>query len=125
MQFNREQQVAARPRPSLQLNTTDEIQDILGHPPGWMLRWGISLVMLVVLIGLVIAWLIKYPDIIEAPVRLTSQHPPIEVVSQQSGKLQRLLVVDQEMVEQGYLHRLPYYPKRPIKLLAPPSLDPP
>lgn len=87
------------PMPDLQLNTHDEVHEILGNPPGWTLRWGVGLIFLIMIIGVSIAAFISYPDIVNAPVYLTTENPPIEIVTKQEGKINALLVKDQQYVQ--------------------------
>lgn len=83
------------------LNDTEEIQQILGSPPSWLLRWGITLVFVAVLVLLAITWLVKYPDIVPAQVTITTQNPPIRVFAKSSGKIDTLLVGNQQAVVGG------------------------
>ncbi len=85
----------------VRVQTQEQVQEILGNPPGWMLRWGIFLISIVVVFGICLAWWIKFPDIIEAPVVLTAIAPPIEVIATVSGKLAALEIQDQEWIETG------------------------
>ncbi|STD07877.1 Hemolysin secretion protein D, chromosomal [Chryseobacterium carnipullorum] len=41
-----------------------------------------------------ISWMIKYPDIISTQVEVTSQHPPVYLVSRTNGKVNELNVLD-------------------------------
>lgn len=77
------------------------VQEMLGAPPGWALRWGISAVFAAVVLLLIGAWLIRYPDTVTAEVVLTTPQPAIRIVAPRGGKLQRLLVKDGEMVQPG------------------------
>jgi len=72
---------------------------MLGRPPGWALRWGITAVFLTVVLLLFLAWLIRYPDTVQARVVLTTAQPPIRLVAEQSGRLQSLRVADGDAVE--------------------------
>ena len=80
------------------LNTHDEVDQILGRPPSWTLQWGISMIFVVVLILAVIAWFIKYPDVINAKVGLITEQPAIRVVAQSSGKLEQLFFKNNDFV---------------------------
>ncbi|MEL6720638.1 MAG: TolC family protein, partial [Bacteroidota bacterium] len=80
------------------LREQDEIQEIIGHPPSWILRWGITVVLLLVAIFGLMSWLIKYPDILPAPVMITTENPVIRVVAKTSGKLEQVFVSDQDTV---------------------------
>ncbi len=95
-------QLAETPE-ELRINENEEIQQILGSAPGWILRWGITIVFFTVLVLLGISYLIKYPDIISAQVLLTTEKPPIRVISMNSGKLEKLMVSDQEEVKENQL----------------------
>ena len=83
------------------INEQDEVQHILGHPPGWILRWGISIIFVLVAIFILLSWIIKYPDIIPARVLILGEQPAIRVVAPADGKLTRLQVADKQMVDSG------------------------
>ncbi len=85
----------------IDLNEDNEIQDILGHPPSWILRWGIATLFFVVLIFITMSWFIKYPDIVNAPVYLVTGNPPVKVVAKTSGELDTLLVEQNESVKEN------------------------
>ncbi len=87
----------------IELNQHDEIQELLGHPPGWMLKWGITVVLLFVGLFLLLSWIIKYPDTNTAAVTITTVLPPVSVVAASSGELSELLVKDQQMLKEGEL----------------------
>ena len=87
----------------IRLNANDEIQQILGNPPGWLLQWGISLIFLSVMVFLALAWLIKYPDIVSADAKITTQNPPIRVMAFSRGKIKSLLVKDKQAVNENEL----------------------
>lgn len=79
------------------------VQEMLGAPPGWALRWGISAVFAAVVLLLAGAWLIRYPDTVTAQVVLATPQPAIRVVAPRGGKLQRLLVREGEVVKPGQM----------------------
>lgn len=81
----------------------DEVQELLGHPPSWMLRFGITVIFLIVLGLLLLSTVIKYPDVVEAEIVLTSNNPPITLFSKTNGKIDQLLVTDQQKVKKGDL----------------------
>ncbi len=67
---------------------SEEVQEILDRIPNWTIRWGITLIFVLLLMALFLAWLIRYPDTIQGPVTLTTQTPPVKLVSQTSGTLE-------------------------------------
>jgi len=80
---------------------SEEIQDIMQKPPAWIIRWGITTVFAIILIGLFLSWLIKYPEIISGTVKLTTSVPPIKIISQTSGKMTHLFIKDGDNVRAG------------------------
>ncbi|MFM7486258.1 MAG: HlyD family secretion protein [Cytophagales bacterium] len=68
--------------------------------PGWLLRWGITLIFVLFLGLLAISWFIKYPDVIKATVVVTTNPAPINLVSRTSGKI-LLLKKQNEHIEKG------------------------
>jgi HlyD family secretion protein len=71
-----------------------EVQDILGHIPNWLIRWGITVIALILAVFLVSAWIFKYPDMITAVVIVSGKNPPAPVMARVDGRIQKLLVSD-------------------------------
>ena len=78
---------------------SDEVQEIMGTPPKWIIRWGIVIIFLVVLVLLAGSFFYKYPDLIQARVTIVSENPPISIVARSDGKLDRIFVADKQKVE--------------------------
>ena len=82
---------------------SEEVQEILSRPPKWIIRWGTTIIF-VVIAGIVVgSWFFKYPDIISASIRLTTENPPAPVLAKTSGKIQNLFVNDNDIVKEGEL----------------------
>ncbi|MCB0572148.1 MAG: HlyD family efflux transporter periplasmic adaptor subunit, partial [Phaeodactylibacter sp.] len=79
----------------------EDIRRILGYPPGWALRWGITAVFATFALFLAIAWLVKYPDVIHARVVIVTEQPPVRVIARNSGKISLLLAEDGQPVAAG------------------------
>ena len=77
------------------------VQEMLGAPPGWALRWGITAVFIAVVLLLVGAWLVRYPDTVTAEVVLSTPQPALRMAAPQRGRLQRLLVEDGAVAAAG------------------------
>jgi HlyD family secretion protein len=80
---------------------SEEVQEVLGSVPSWILRRGITLLALIVVILLVGSWLFKYPEIISAPLVLTTATPPAGIVAKTSAIIALLQVKDQQTVHSG------------------------
>jgi multidrug efflux pump subunit AcrA (membrane-fusion protein) len=81
----------------------EEIQEIIGVIPPWIIRWG-SIVLFIVLLGLIWAsiWF-KYPDRIACNLILTSINPPVLLNARQTGRIELLAIADSSMVKKGQL----------------------
>jgi multidrug resistance efflux pump len=80
---------------------SDEVQEILGTPPRWIVRWGITIISLVVVILFAGSYFYKYPDLISSRVTILSENPPAQIVARSNGKIDRLFVENNEMVNRG------------------------
>ncbi len=82
---------------------SEEVQEILGTPPGSIVRWGTTVAFLsVILMGFVSYW-IKYPDKVPAPITITTSSPPFNLIATTNGYIAQLKVGHKEMVEQGQI----------------------
>jgi HlyD family secretion protein len=80
---------------------SNEIDDILGRKPAWILRRGVVVLTFIVISLLIASWLFKYPDIVTATVVITISNPPEQIIAKTSGKIQTLLVTDNQFVKKG------------------------
>ena len=87
-----------KPHPELR---SEEVQEVLGWVPPWILRSGITVLFLIVIVLFVGSWFYKYPDIIEAPLVVTSHNPPVYVNARVNGKITQMLVADKQAVGAG------------------------
>ncbi|MCA6444545.1 MAG: HlyD family efflux transporter periplasmic adaptor subunit [Bacteroidetes bacterium] len=78
---------------------TEEVNEILTSTPKWILRWGITVVFLLIIIAVVLSYFIKYPDVLTADITLTTLNPPVTIIAKNSGKLTHLLVKDKAFVK--------------------------
>lgn len=80
---------------------SDEITEILGTPPRWVVRWGITLIFTIIGIVFIGSIFFRYPDTIIAPVVITAENPPSVVVPRANGKPAALFVSDGQWVTRG------------------------
>jgi multidrug resistance efflux pump len=78
---------------------SEEVWEIVGRPPSWIIFRGNIVLALIVFLLLAGAWFIKYPDIISAPVLISSFDPPVKMVAQSNGKILQFYAKDQDTVE--------------------------
>ncbi|SDP99167.1 HlyD family secretion protein [Mucilaginibacter sp. OK268] len=84
-----------------QARHSDDMQDIITTVPSWILRWGITLFFGILLLMVSLSAFIKYPEIVNAQLKIESPNSPKPVVSKVSGKLLRLLVKENANVVAG------------------------
>jgi len=80
---------------------TDEVEEMLGRVPGWITRNGTLLFLFLIALMLFGSWAFKYPDTKKARVLVTSVNPPADIEARTSGKIARLLVSNNQVVESG------------------------
>ena len=80
---------------------SEEIQEILGTPPRKIVRWGTTVAFLTFCALLFVSYFIRYPDIIKAPIVLTSANPPIEMRSPVDASISILYVANGQPVMKG------------------------
>ncbi|MBS1650814.1 MAG: HlyD family efflux transporter periplasmic adaptor subunit [Bacteroidetes bacterium] len=80
---------------------TEEVNEILTSTPKWILRWGISVVFILIIVGISLSYFIKYPDVLNTDITITTLNPPVNLLSKNTGKLSHLLVKDKQLVSAG------------------------
>lgn len=86
--------------PAIELRSS-EVDEVLGQPPAWLVRWGITVFAGVLAMLGAITWFVQYPDRVSAPLRVLAVSPPRPVVTRTEGKLERLFVADNQPVRAG------------------------
>lgn len=81
----------------------EDVQEILGTPPSWIIRWGTTVILVGICLLFFVGWIVKYPDIIRGQVQITTEVPPISVVARTTGYLSKLMVKENDTVRSGDL----------------------
>ena len=84
-----------------QYQSRSEIDDLIGNPPGWLLRSGIGSVALVAVALVAMSGFIRYPDKTEAVGVLSAEFPPIEHFARTAGVVESILFSDGDEVMAG------------------------
>lgn len=82
---------------------SEEVQEVMGQIPAWIVRWGVTVLFAVVLALLVGSYFFKYPDVIATEMTLTSREPVVKVVARSSGKISGLYVFNGQDVKMDAL----------------------
>jgi multidrug resistance efflux pump len=80
---------------------TEEVNELLTAIPGWIIRWGITIIFAIMVLVLLLSVFIKYPDTLPATVTITTTNPPITLIAKTSGKIIRLPVGNNQKVNRG------------------------
>lgn len=80
---------------------SEEVQDILTKVPHWMIRWGTVLIFVIIFMLFFVSWFIKYPDIVNTEIVITTNIPPEKIVSKSSGRIEAILVKDKSIIEKN------------------------
>jgi multidrug resistance efflux pump len=80
---------------------SEEIDEILGRSPNWIVRRGITSVALVFLLLLFGSWFFRYPDKINSTIVVTSSNIPANIISKTSARIAKIFVADKQEVDEG------------------------
>ena len=80
---------------------SESVQDILSTPPHWMIRWGNTVIFIIMLMVLLMSYFIKYPEFVPAPIIVTSQNPPEKLLSRTNSKIEKIFIKDHQEVKKG------------------------
>lgn len=87
-------------KPQIELRSQD-VRDILEHIPNWMIRWGNTLLLLIVLMFFFLSWVVKYPDVIISEAHITTEPSLQKILANQRGRIQHLLVAENQKVKKN------------------------
>ena len=80
---------------------SEEVRDVLSDPPKTILKWGNSILLGFITLLFSLSWYIKYPDIVVAPVVITTNIPPEKILAKTSGKIEAILINDKVIVKEN------------------------
>ncbi len=80
---------------------SQELQEVMSEIPGKFLRWGLLLFFGIVIAIVGVSWFISYPDIVTAPVTITTINPPAQLVAKTGGKISEIFAANGKEVNKG------------------------
>jgi len=89
--------------PAPQNIRSEEVQDILTRVPHWMIVWGNTIILVLLSLFFLLSYFIKYPDIIASQASVTSTRPPQKELARMTGKIDTILVTDNQAVIPGQI----------------------
>ncbi len=79
----------------------NEIEHIISKRLPFFVRWGTAFFFFLLLALVAVCWFIRYPELVIASGKLNSINAPKEVITRTDGKLQKLLVKNDDSIEAG------------------------
>ncbi len=79
-------------------DTSPEIEGLLAEPPRWPAQWGAVIILCVIIAAVGFAWFLKFPDLVDASLTLTTAEAPVTLRAPNDGRLDTLLVADKALV---------------------------
>ena len=80
---------------------TEAVNELLTAVPKWIVRWGISIIFLIILLMLSLSFFIKYSDTLSAKTTITTTNPPVTLIAKTNGKISELNVRNNQSVQKG------------------------
>lgn len=80
---------------------SDFVNDILNKTPSWILAWGNTFFLLFLLLLIFLTWFIKYPDVVQCEATITSEVPPVKLVSRTTGTIDSIFIYNNSLVKKG------------------------
>ncbi|MGB3464281.1 MAG: HlyD family efflux transporter periplasmic adaptor subunit, partial [Cyclobacteriaceae bacterium] len=78
-----------------------DVREILEDIPSAIFRYGNLVFLIIILVFTLIAWFIKYPDVLQAGITITSSSPPVPIIANSSGELTNIRVAEGSRVKKG------------------------
>ncbi|EDM34794.1 putative HlyD-family transporter [Pedobacter sp. BAL39] len=78
---------------------SEQVNEVLESPPRWLIRWGSTVICLLIVMLFVMACLIRYPEFVDAPIVISSQNPPEKLEATINSKIEKIFVSDQAAVK--------------------------
>lgn len=80
---------------------TDEVQEVMGRIPSSVQRYGIGIILGILMILGLLSLLIPYPQTVEADFTLMTQPAPVYIKTQEGGRIERINAENNQPVKEG------------------------
>lgn len=77
---------------------SEEVQEILGTPPNWLVRWGGLLALITIVIIGWLGYIVEYPDAISAEVKIFSTDPPHTLVVSEPKYIDEVIIRNRDSI---------------------------
>lgn len=80
---------------------SEEVQELLGTTPPWLVRWGMLFALVLIIVTVWILYLFSYPETVLTDVQITRENPGSERIAVRSGTINTVLVNTEDTVVAG------------------------
>ncbi|UII21566.1 HlyD family efflux transporter periplasmic adaptor subunit [Fulvivirga ligni] len=80
---------------------SDEVKEVLGKAPSWVVRAGITVIFIVITLLIVGSALISYNDVVSTPIVIGEKSKPVVIKSSHSGVISDVMVSRGQPVSEG------------------------
>ena len=80
---------------------SEEVQELLGTPPPWLIRWGLLFVLILLIVVVWLLYWLPYPETVDTTIRIKREIPAEEVIAPEGGTISNILVTSEDTVEAG------------------------
>lgn len=80
---------------------SEEVQELLGTPPPWLIRWGLLFVLILLIVVVWLLYWLPYPETVNTTVRIKRELPAEEVIAPQAGYISNILIASEDTVAAG------------------------
>lgn len=80
---------------------SNEVQEVMNHIPSSILRYGITVLFIIVCLLIIGSAFFNYPDTVETEFTLTTQSPPAYITAGSGGRIESLYVRNKQTVRKG------------------------
>lgn len=80
---------------------SEEVQEILGTPPSWLVRWGSTVALGTLVVMGWASYFIRYPDTVADKIKVTSTDPPRRIIVENTSFVSKIFVENEDTVQAG------------------------
>jgi hypothetical protein len=78
---------------------SEQITEIVGEVPKWPVRWGMTLILFIVIFLITISYWVKYPSLITGEIIITSTPAPVNFISSLDCSIDSIFVTNNQLIE--------------------------
>ena len=82
---------------------TEEVMEVLHAVPNLIVRWGIGIIFFWLMLLFIMSWFIKYPDKVNGVLTLTTQSPPVSIITRNQGRVHFLVNENETVKKDQYI----------------------